>query len=189
MATWAEQLQQMLKQFDSDTGTAECHGMLAGWLCAAPTLNVQDWVDSMAHELSADGRLPKEAVDALSAAHASVYEGLNGPLLDFHPLLPGDETPLPDRVLALGDWCRGFLYGLSLGDMHDIDQLPEDSREALNDMLEFSRTDKLASDSLGTEDDEEDYSVLLEYLRTAVLLMNEEINPHRAAPQTHSPLH
>ena len=30
------------------------------------------------------------------------------------PLLPCDDTPLSQRVQALGGWCEGFLFGAGL---------------------------------------------------------------------------
>ena len=53
----------------------------------------------------------------------------------FAPLLPGDDAALHERVGALADFCRGYVLGLVEGGVHDLDQLPVEAREAVNDFM------------------------------------------------------
>jgi uncharacterized protein YgfB (UPF0149 family) len=95
-------------------------------------------------------------------------------------LLPGEEAALPERADALGSWCQGFLLGLSLGGVQDIGKLPGDAAEVVRDMVELSRAGSY--ELSGSDEDENAYAELLEYVRTGALLVNEEMNPIKAPP-------
>ncbi|GAB4302070.1 MAG: YecA family protein [Thiohalomonadaceae bacterium] len=176
-----------LRRLDAEMSAAECHGVLAGWLCAAHGLTREQWLGHVAPDLAAGDVLAQEAAATLEGLRQAVVAQLNDSMLDFQPLLPGDEQPLAERVAALGEWCQGFLLGMSLGGLKDVTKMPGDSGEALRDLVQLSRA---GSYEVGdSEEDEEAYTELLEYVRTAVLLVNEELNPTRAAPQTDPTLH
>lgn len=170
-----------LRRLDAEMSVAECHGVLTGWLCAANGLTREQWLGHVAPELSAGDVLAQEAAATLEGLRQAVVAQLNDTLLDFQPLLPTDEQPLAERVEALGEWCQGFLLGMSLGGLKDVAKMPGDSGEALHDLVQLSRA---ASYDVGEDEEDEDaYTELLEYVRTAVLLVNEELNPTRAAPR------
>lgn len=176
-----------LRRLGVEMGVTECHGMLAGLLVAGKSLTREQWLGHVAPDLAAGDVLAQEAGDTLEGLRQAVVAQLNDPMLDFQPLLPADDEPLAQRVEALGEWCQGFLLGMSLGGLKDVAKLPGDSGEALRDLVQLSR-----AGSYDVGDDEEDetaYSELLEYVRTAVLLVNEELNPTRAAPQMEPTLH
>ncbi len=176
-----------LRRVGAEMSVAECHGLLVGWVCAGHGLTREQWLGHVAPELGAGDVLGQEAGATLEGLRQAVVAQLNDPLLDFQPLLPEDDQPLEERVEALGEWCQGFLLGMSLGGLKDVSQLPGDSGEALRDLVQLSRA---GSYDVGEgEEDEMAYSELLEFVRTAVLLVNEEINPTRAAPQMESTLH
>lgn len=176
-----------LRRLDAEMSVAECHGVLTGWLCAAHGLTREQWLGHVAPDLAAGDVLAQEAADTLEGLRQAVVAQLNDALLDFQPLLPSDDQPLAERVEALGEWCQGFLLGMSLGGLKDVAKMPGDSGEALRDLVQLSRA---GSYDVGEEEeDEEAYTELLEYVRTAVLLVNEELNPTRAAPQVDPTLH
>lgn len=181
------QIDTALRRLGAELSVAECHGLLVGWLCAAHGLSREQWLAHLAPELAAGDVLLAEAAATLEGLRQAALAQLNDPVLDFQPLLPADDQPLEARVEALGEWCQGFLLGMSLGGLKDIAKLPGDSGEALRDLVQLSRA---GSYEVGEgEEDEEAYTELLEYVRTAVLLVNEELNPTRAAPRTEPTLH
>jgi yecA family protein len=176
-----------LRRFGAEMSVAECHGMLAGWLCAANGLTREHWLGHLAPDMTIGDVLASEAGATLEGLRQAVVAQLNDPMLDFQPLLPTDDQPLAERVEALGEWCQGFLLGMSLGGLKDVARLPGDSGEALRDLVQLSRA---GSYDVGEDEEDEDaYAELLEYVRTAVLLVNEELNPSRAAPRTEPILH
>lgn len=178
-----DRLNDALEQIEVDYGAEECHGTLTGMFCAKSDMQLDEWLGG----IEAQGEAPSDGTrETLRVLFTVTREQLNDSVLDFHPLLPDDDVAVVERVEALAEWCQGFLLGLSSGKV-DFESLPEDSDEILRDMLEISRLSGLDLD--GGEEDEESYQQLLEYVRTGVLLLNEEINPTRAAPREGITLH
>lgn len=178
-----DRLNGALEQVAASYGAEECHGTLTGMFCANSALQLDEWLDG----IEAQGtELSPETRETLRVLYTVTREQLNDSVLDFHPLLPDDDIIVAERVEALGEWCQGFLLGLSTGKV-EMENMPDDSGEILRDMLEISRLSGLDLD--GDEEDEESYQQLLEYVRTGVLLLNEELNPTKAPPRDDITLH
>jgi len=180
-------VERALRQVGADISASECQGMLAGWLCAGRTLERESWLKQLVEEDSQGDVLAQEARDTLDALRKAMIVQLNDPMLEFQPLLPEDDLPLEQRVEALAEWCQGFLFGMSLGGLKDVARLPGDAGEAVQDLVQLARAGSYEIE--GGEEDEQAYSDLLEYIRTAVLLVNEELNPTKAPPRTEPTLH
>lgn len=178
-----DRLNNALNEAAANFGAEECHGTLAGMFCSNNDLTLDEWLDAVEAQ---GAELSAEAKETLRVLYTVTREQLNDSVLDFHPLLPADDAVVDERVEALGQWCQGFLLGLSSGKIV-IENLPDDSGEILRDMLEISRISRF--DLEGGEEDEESYQQLLEYVRTGVLLLNEEINPTKAPPREERTLH
>lgn len=174
-------IDQSLEQLGQDMEAAECHGWLTGLFCAKGELGKREWTAMVAADISADDLLAQEALAMLESLYEETQRQLSDSVLDFHPLLPGDETGIEERIEALGDWCQGFLLGLSEGGITEIDNLPEDSAEVIRDLVEIGSAEGYELE--GGEEDEASYAELLEYVRTGVLLINEELNPTKAPPR------
>ncbi len=178
-------LQDALRRAGTDTDAAECHGTVCGIVCAAG----DGWLENVL-DASAAGDAPAAECRELLLGLSEEARGLlRAPDMGFYPLLPADDTSLPQRATALGEWCRGFLYGLSLGCTPGVlENLAGDAGEILRDMTEIARAGIEAQDS--DEQDENAYTEIVEYVRVSVQLLFEELNPpqpgaHRAAPGLH----
>ena len=169
-------LEEALHGVGQEMGAAECHGLLTGLLCADPGYTVTEWCAQMAQGGNND-LLTQEAMPMFKALHAETRRQLGDTLLDFYPLLPMDDEPLNLRVEALAEWVQGFLLGLIQGGIKEGTSLPGGSGEILKDMIEISSAADFTVE--GGEEDEQAYMELLEYIRTAVLLINEELAPAR----------
>lgn len=176
-----------LEQVETEMGAEECHGTLAGLFCARGDLKVEEWLEYIAPALDPADLLAGEAIETFRALHEHTRKGLNDTVLDFHPLLLGDEVSVEDRVESLGEWVQGFLLGLSAGGVTELEKMPGDSGEILRDLVEIARAGSYELD--GDEEDESSFNELLEYVRTGVLLINEEMNPTKAPPRTDATLH
>lgn len=176
-----------LQRVGAEMSAAECHGILAGWLCAGRSLSREDWLAQVVEEEVQGDVLAAEAKDTLDALRKAMMIQLNDSMLEFYPLLPTDDEPLIERVDALGEWCQGFLLGMSLGGLKDLARLSGDSGEAVQDLVQMARAGSY--DIEGGEEDEQAYADLVEYVRTAVLMINEELNPTRAPPQIDPTVH
>lgn len=170
-----------MEQFEQEVQAAECHGWLVGLICARGELKWEEWSSMVAPVVDRDDLLAQEGLEILEMLYDETQRQLNDTALDFHPLLPDDENDIEDRIAALGEWCQGFLFGLSEGGLKELDNLPEDSAEVIRDMVEIGSAEGYELE--GGDEDEEAYSELLEYVRTGVLLINEELNPSKAPPR------
>lgn len=182
-----EKLNTALEQIETEMRAVECHGTLTGLFCAKGELKPEEWVEYIGHGLDSNDLLQREALAAFKMLFEVTREQLNDSVLDFHPLLPEDDEDVEERIESLGQWCQGFLLGLSAGGIADIDKLPGDSGEILRDLVEIARAGSYELD--GDEEDEQSYQELVEYVRTGVLLLNEELHPTKAPPRDGVTLH
>lgn len=159
---------------------AEAHGALCGMLCARGSVELSVWISHVLGEQQNSEGL-QELARELAQLHGATLEQLNDSVADFHLLLPDDEDSLAQRVAALASWCQGYVYGLAAGGISKETELPADSRELLEDFVEISRAGM--DDGLGDDEegDEIAFVEISEYVRTGVLLVNEELQPLKTA--------
>ncbi len=146
---------------------AELHGHLLGRSCAGAGFEADAWL-AYAGELL--GGEPEDPVrQALLGLQEMVKSELAGEDIALVLLLPSDEAPLAERTAALGQWCQGFLagFGLSLGDR----ALGGEATEVLQDLAAIAQVQGGLEES---EDGENDYMEVMEYLRVAPLLLFTE---------------
>jgi len=153
---------------------AEAHGCLCGALCASHDYSFGNWFE----ELTDDG---VEATDATHAArdlmqvlYKETVRALRGDDMEFTPLLPDDDAPLSRRADALAQWCQGFLYGFGSAAGKQR-QLPPDVDEVIRDLTQISRAG--AGEGEPTDDDEEDYAEIVEFVRVGVQSIHDELRP------------
>lgn len=177
-------LQIALDKFETEVTVSEVHGTLVGLLCANSSAKPEQWQDNLWPQ-----RQPAaESYDVFQELHQTSREQLNNPTCDFRLLLPDDDEPIDLRARALGDWCQGFLIGLAIGGVKDFKLLPDDAREIAEDLVEIARAGS-SYHLEGSEEDEQAYAELSEYLRVGVMLINEELQPTRGAPLSESTTH
>jgi len=179
-------LQNALSKLDTEISPSEVHGTLCGLLSANSNAEADVWQQSLWPNRPSGDLLAAEANEIFAQTHDITRRQLNDPTCEFEMLLPDDDDSLIQRVNALGDWSQGYLIGLSLGGITDFAPLPEDAREITKDLLEIARAGT-SYDLEGSEEDENAYTELVEYLRVGVLLINEELQPTQAAPITDEP--
>jgi uncharacterized protein YgfB (UPF0149 family) len=149
---------------------AEVHGILTGQLCSGvATFDPEDLGGLMEQPqqlvpvvCKLIERLWNESTEHL--AHIDYH---------FHPLLPSDESPLMDRVNALGAWCDGFMVGFAAGYIGPDSALTSEAREILGDFGQFAAISEDGSEL--TEQDEVDYMELVEYVRMATITLFQQL--------------
>ena len=182
-----EALNRALEQVDTEMRAVECHGAMCGLFCARGSLSKEEWLDFIAHGHDPKDLLMREALAALTLLHDITRQQLNDSTLDFHPLQPEDDAPVEARIDALAQWCQGFLLGLSAGGIQQLESLPGEGGEIMRDLVEIARADSYELEE--DEEDEQSYFQLLEYVRTGVLLLSEELHPSKAPPRTDATIH
>ncbi|MGM0563109.1 MAG: UPF0149 family protein [Pseudomonadota bacterium] len=165
---------------------AEAHAVVCGLICAGADLSEGEWVAAV---LGSDD--PEAVTGALDNSQllAELKGFCAGALAEgetvFDLWLPDDEVPVEERVTQLGAWCQGYLYGLGIGGLQDLDTLDEASREVVDDLLAISQ---VATEGIDEAEAEEQLVQLQEYVRVGVLLIFETLNPlpqaSAAAPTT-----
>lgn len=159
-----------------ELSAAELHGSLCGFLSARGELVGLQWLDAVL-----DQPVSKALVDSerqvLAALTADTHQALNEGEYSFNPLLPDDDSALSERVVALGQWCDGFVGGLGLGGMNRQHGLSATGEEAIDDLARIARTELTLDDD--SEGDEVAFAEVLEFVRIGAVLVYEEL---RAGP-------
>ncbi len=160
---------------------AELHGVLVGRTCAGAGFAVEPWLQSASELLDCP---PEERLrQALAGLQGMLKSELEAGELSLVLLLPDDEAPLAERAMALGQWCQGFLAGFGLTERRT--SLSAEAREVLEDLAAIARIEESLEES---EDAENDYMEVTEYLRVApLLLLNECAGLPAAAPAAPAP--
>ncbi|VAW97814.1 hypothetical protein MNBD_GAMMA22-356 [hydrothermal vent metagenome] len=153
--------------------TSECHGNACGVLCSQIAMNSNDWFDSLVSGSDISVDHVELLADLLRHLYEITEQFLNNIDFEFELFLPDDEVVIRERLDALGEWCSGFLLGLSVGGISDVSSLPDEIANFLKDCLEIARVGN--SELNNSEDDETSYTELVEYVRMGVMTMFEEI--------------
>ena len=165
-----------LTRADAVMRGAEAHGVLCGMLCAQGGCDLSVWVDHVLGDQDSSSDQLHDLVHLMSGLHRKTIEQLNDALADFSLLLPDDDAHLSARTAALAEWCQGFIFGLAEGGVKRDTPLPADSSEIIQDIIQISRAVVDEEAELVDEDDV-DYMELVEFVKSGVLLINEELQP------------
>ena len=160
-STYWQEWQQTIAGWVEFSHPAELHGLVTGVVCVLQPPGQDGWQALLA---GLDVAGPAEGSDdpawrLLVDEGQDLAEALDEDNLDFEPLLPDDEQPLPERVQALAAWCSGLLLGFALAG----GQERSDEQELIADLQELSALDWEVQDS--DEASENDYADLLEFVR------------------------
>ena len=168
------------RQAECGVDASECHGALCGLLCGLPAFNVDLWLQHTLVGCDPAGDATRRASTQLLKLAEATQNDLNDPDYGFSPLLPGDDEPLQVRTQAVSHWCNGFLQGLRVARVKAAEQLPGDVGEILRDLAEIAKAKRFQVSD--TNENEADFTELVEYLRAAVRVVYEDMHaPPRAA--------
>lgn len=170
--THHETVQDVLDGVGAEVGAAESHGMLCGMLSGPRDADRARWIAEVLADTEPKGEAARACLETLSLMYDETTAAFAEENFEFAPLLPDEEADLVSRTRAMGEWCRGFLFGVGYTQPGADSALPAEVREALSDLAEIAR---VASRPDEEEDDEEAYTEVLEYVRVAVLLCREHL--------------
>lgn len=159
-----EPLNQSLKHVGSLMDAAETHGILCGLLCISQSFSENIWIKHILGESAVEDGLASKCQQQLHLVKNYTIEQLESSNYEFMPLLPDDQMSLLERTQALGGWCEGFLFGLSLT-KRKLDDLSDNSKEFIDDIISVSRI----APTENTEDNEENYMQVVEYIKLGVI--------------------
>lgn len=151
-----------------DVSISELHGLITGVLsvCDAPqSQNYHIWQTFLA-ELGFT-ELEEKALEFLAEEAEDISATLtdNEDNYQFMPLLPDDEHPLYERLIALKNWANGYLTGFGVTDS----KLRDEENTLFNDLAKIGalRIDEFDENLQGNNnpDGEVQYMELLEFVR------------------------
>lgn len=168
------QVNESLESANADTDAAEAHGILCGMICATGQGDLQTWTKQVMGDFDPQDLLLKDTLDILNKLYENTLAQIISGDYDLELMIRDDDEPLDERICDLGEWCQGFLFGMTLAGIKDMERLPKDAREVLQDILQISKAGYDAE-----EDDEESesaYIEIIEYVRVGSLVIYSELN-------------
>lgn len=173
-------LEDSLLRVEADFTASEVHGIACAVLAFNNQYAEKTWQTQV---LKGDARdfYVQEVRQLLQQLFNSTLEQLNSGDLGFALFLPPEQDSLEVQVAALQKWCQGFAFGLALSGLKTMQDLPEDTRDWVQDVVKIGAAGEM---DLQNEDESETAFIeLAEFVRVGVLLMNEELQPVRGRPQ------
>lgn len=162
-----------LTRAEASVSASECHGMLTAQLSVTSGKGAAECVRHIFDdEIDPSSEMFREALGVLEQLITVTHEHLNDPDMGFELLLPDEKVVIADRLLALSEWCQGYLFGLGLAGVSENDNLSSEINEMLQDLVHISHLD--INEEAETEENEKDYVELVEYVRIGVLYLQEE---------------
>jgi hypothetical protein len=169
-------LEDTLLRVDADFSASEVHGIACAVLAFNNQYSEKTWQNQV---LKGDTRdfYVQEARKLLEQLFNATLWQLNSGDLNFELLLPPEQDSLEAQVTALQKWCQGFAFGLALSGLKTMQDLPEDTRDWVQDIVKIGAAGEM--DVHDEDESEEAFMELAEFVRVGVLMMNEELQPVR----------
>lgn len=148
-----------------DVTISELHGLISGVLSVCDAPSEQEW-QLLLTELSFTELEPK-ALEIVTEEGEDMVAVLtdDADSYQFMPLLPDDDHPLYERLMALKNWANGFLTGFGVTDS----ALRPEENNLFNDLAKIGalRVDAYDEALQGTDnaEGEVEYMELLEFVR------------------------
>lgn len=163
-------ISEILQRHDSDLKASEIHGIASALLCVDQNTPVARWLNEIIDE---NAGLLEEEQSTLVELFERTRKFLRPEMVEFafDLLLPLDDD-LASNLIAMCQWCEGFLWGIGSINLPDMDRNSE-TQAILRDMIEFTKLDPHVSED--DDEEEEAFMQLHQYLRAAVLIIRDEL--------------
>lgn len=161
------ELSEVLNKTTLKLHPSQVHGLICGILCGNPN-STAAW-----KELVTGKKESHKTHEVLQGLYDISAKQLDEFLFEFQLVVPADSQELPARAEALTLWCQGCLTGLKLAQVQIVDRNPGEMTEAINDLIEIAKMNY--EDVVASEEDEVAYMELVEYVRTAVILIYQDL--------------
>lgn len=154
---------------------AELQGLLIGRCCGGANFELADWLKDAAELF--DGEVPEALQPALAGLQQMTQAELqSNEVMALTLLLPDDDSSIEQRTHAMALWCQSFLAGFGL--VAGQQKLSQEANEILEDLVSITQ---LQAEDGESEDDEDDFMQVAEYLRVAPILLFNELGQRPAA--------
>ena len=164
-----EQLEDFFYDLGVEVSPAEFHGFLSGRISCGH-IAINRLIEESIAWLGISNKMNQEVQKRFSDLHVSFLNHIEDPGFLFKPMLPDEEIPLAERLMAVGEWCGNYVSGFG-EDLQDTFKLSDAASEALEDISSIAQI-SIEFDG----DGESDYMELIEYIRIAVQLIYAEVH-------------
>ncbi len=161
----------LFKRNETDLTASEAHGLATGILCIESKADAANW---LAELLPDEIILDEEDKTILMSLFEQTRKLLNkdDDSFGYDLFLPGDDASFNEQLIAICDWCDGFLFGI--GYTRSSSEWPGETGEIIKDIVEFTKLDTQDQDEL--EGDDAALMEIQEYLRVAALTIRDQLN-------------
>ena len=167
-----DDLSHSLARMQANAEAAESQGILCGMIAAIGRADKDTWVHQVVGgTIDPSNVLDREVVGMLEHLYTETQAQLHDENMGFSLFLPEDDVGFEDRLLALSEWCQGFLLGFSMHGNVEQEDLPGEVQELLQDFIEITNMDIDSSDD--PDEDENAYMEIEEYIRVGALYVIE----------------
>jgi uncharacterized protein YgfB (UPF0149 family) len=168
-----DEVKSVLHKLNTDDTIASAHGILCGFSCVKPDIKLDDWLNEVLVNIDMNNLNEKNAHEKLAQIYNTTLTQLGDATLNFQLLIADENCTLREQADTLIQWCQGFLVGLGLQKISTHD---EDVLEMIKD---FSEISKLDGDVLDNEENANDLSEIIEFVRMGTLLIQETLQPSK----------
>lgn len=174
-----DQIANALAPLGTLNSPSELHGLLCGKLAGGAQVSEIQWLLDAVEFLDFTQAPEPHVRDLLAQVYHITREQFSN---DFALtlLLPNDDELISDRVMALSQWCHGFLTGFGSVEAKNR-TLDEDAQDMLSDLAAIVQIQ--VDDEEDEDANEADYMEVTEYVRVIASSFYEEF----AAPQEVTP--
>jgi len=168
---------------------AELHGLVAGQLASGARLTQELWLQMANDFLDIEKFSQESSKVGLVGLYQQSLTQLESLTMSLDLLIPDDEYEISQRVESLGLWVQGFLAGFGTQGRQTDKSMGTDAKEMLNDLAQIAQVASV--DLEETEDSENDFFELAEYVRMGAVFIFTECNvaPPAAQPEETPTLH
>jgi yecA family protein len=168
-----QQVNTIFQKYESDINAAEAHGIATAMLCIDSRADITSWLaEAFAEQVDLSAEDKSTVVDLFNHTRLLLTPEETDKVFDL--FLPAEDD-LEEQVIALSDWCQGFLWGIGYA-QNSSAQWSKEVHDILHDLVEFTKLDTDIEED--NEEDEEAFMQIHQYLRAAVLMIRDELNQH-----------
>lgn len=175
-----------LERLQVAADAAECQGAISAVVCLTGETGLDGWLAAHFPEIesgvAAGDALAAETRQMIVDLYRLTQDQLGQGNFDYGLLMPDDEEPLVLRTDALSHWCQGFMLGLRYSGVEDPGRFSGEMAEILGDIQEISQVSSAALEN--TEEEEQSYAELVEYLRVGVMLFCENLRAGKGSNES-----
>jgi uncharacterized protein len=168
-----DSLKSTLHKLNTDDTISSAHGILCGFACVKPDLNLDDWLNEILVSIDLSNITEKSAHEELAQIFNETLSQLNDETLEFQLLIADEDSRLGEQANTLIEWCQGYLVGLGLQKVSTTDD------DALEMIKDFSEISKLDAELLDNEQNAQDLNEIIEFVRMGTLLIQETLQPSK----------